>query len=719
MPEFANFLDFKVPARDADKNLKLRWAKTAEEQGANYIRNQSGLKNASFNRDVLMGNSQERIPRTLSGVKANRPKRQAREIVATLSNLRARFDYGTDNKEFKEQASVLSTMADSWWSSAFVDRRMKEGLQRSVADGMSYGSLTWDPEFWSVGRGEIRMKVFAAEDVLPFHMGEDHDIQEAYAVTVRERLPLAIALERWPDQQELLKPDESTEPLRVGAMSAVGRFTSRTLKMLSGVKRKDLENAFTAWPVVTINYTYVRDQSVNTGERPLTMGEGNWEYKVPVKGSIVQRNGEDHVITSEEARIYPHRRLIIWTDQGVLYDDTSPYWHGRVPLFPIYLDKWPWEQIPISILNDVLSLSKSVNTHLRVIDDNAQTRLRPPLMWDDQKIARSDAERFDPRMPGQKIRGNMTMGGDPIKPVLDQKFYDVPSWITGHVEKLEGMMDHQMGVADMTALMKAKQVPSGDSTEALLMAIGPLVYDMARELEAMMKELGEQWKGLALQWYGKARRVQIVGRDGVKDEEFEFDPQKMVPLLMPWESEDEDGKKRSKATLAERARFYLNSFYMHVEPNSLHEINNMSRKLMALQLWRSGFPIDPWTVAEALDYKDFGSPPAGTNTIMERWQAWQDMKNEDASEAMEQQALLQARIQMILQSMGAAGGMGGAMPIPGDAGAGSGVPAAPLVPSGAGSGNPGQAGPGRPPSAQSPPKIEQKGDGRPVISESG
>lgn len=128
----------------------------------------------------------------------------------------------------------------------------------------------------------------------------------------------------------------------------------------------------------------------------------------------------------------------------------------------------------------------------------------------------------------------------------------------------------------------------------------------------------------------------------------------------------------------------------------------MSHKLTILQLWRSGFPVDPWTVAEELELRDFGPPPKGTTTTFERWTAWSRLKTEQAMEAAKVMAQFQAE-------MGLSGGGGG---VPGDAGSGSGVPA------GGGSGQAGQGGPGRPPSAQKPPEISAKGDGRPVISES-
>jgi hypothetical protein len=83
---------------------------------------------------------------------------------------------------------------------------------------------------------------------------------------------------------------------------------------------------------------------------------------------------------------------------------------------------------------------------------------------------------------------------------------------------------------------------------------------------------------------------------------------------------------------------------------------------------------------------------------MERWEAWERIKMEKTLEAQQRVMDFQARMQAATgQTVDA--GTGGA------AGNGSGIP--------------GQAGPGRPPTGQAPPKLEQKGDGRAVVSESG
>ena len=65
-----------------------------------------------------------------------------------------------------------------------------------------------------------------------------------------------------------------------------------------------------------------------------------------------------------------------------------------------------------------------------------------------------------------------------------------------------------------------------------------------------------------------------------------------------------------------------------VSQSGLNEIHRMTTKLFYLQLMKEGFPISWWTFAKIARIPNFGPPPFGTNTEMERWVAQQHMKIE-------------------------------------------------------------------------------------------
>jgi hypothetical protein len=151
----------------------------------------------------------------------------------------------------------------------------------------------------------------------------------------------------------------------------------------------------------------------------------------------------------------------------------------------------------------------------------------------------------------------------------------------------------------------------------------------------------------------------------------------------------EDKNTSSRFNKFQRARQHADNFFFQVTPGTLHEITQMSQKLLYLQLQRAGFPMDPWTLAEVMQIPNFGPAPQGTNTVMERWVAWQRMR-------MEEQAEMQSQLANAAQGAQVAG-------------------AANAMHAAAGAARP----VGRPPTAQVAPHLEQKDGGtRTTISES-
>ena len=130
----------------------------------------------------------------------------------------------------------------------------------------------------------------------------------------------------------------------------------------------------------------------------------------------------------------------------------------------------------------------------------------------------------------------------------------------------------------------------------------------------------------------------------------------------------------------------LDEFHYHVTESGINEIHRMTTKLFYVQLMKLGFPISWWTFAKIARIPNFGPPPEGTNTEMERWIA---QKHIETDLALEQQQ----------EVASALGGTPGAGPLP------------PGGPNGAGATSPSGAGPGRPPSFNAPPKLEQKDGG--------
>ena len=287
-----------------------------------------------------------------------------------------------------------------------------------------------------------------------------------------------------------------------------------------------------------------------------------------------------------------------------------------------------------SLIRDPASIQQDNNEILRAVSDSLKAKLRPPLVYDENLVSRALMNRLDPRQEGQTVALNMQMG-DAVKTLIPPEYYNIDPRVFEHVSKQEERIDHLMGVRDFAALAKARQIPSGDAVEKIFELVGPIVTDSSRNMERSLRDLGEQWKSMAFQFYTTPRKVQILGEDAVDETDYDFDPGNMIPSHVPGEEEAEARGEPSRLSRLERARFHQNSFYFHVTPNSLHQITQMSRKLLYLQLWKAQYPIDPWTVGDAIDLPNFGPPPPGTKNIIERWVAWKHMLNDLAKEGVQ------------------------------------------------------------------------------------
>jgi hypothetical protein len=224
-------------------------------------------------------------------------------------------------------------------------------------------------------------------------------------------------------------------------------------------------------------------------------------------------------------------------------------------------------------------------------------------------------------------------------------------------------------------------------------------------MESSLGKLGEMMKGMFFEFYTAPRRLQILGPDSITEQDVEYyEPGTLFPSHMAWE----DKSTPSIYGPVERARHFMDSFFFKITPNSLHSITQMSRKLLYIQLQKTGQPIDPWTMAEICDIPNFGRAPEGAQTVMQRFVAWERMKGELTAEVQANAQEVLANQQMASQMKMAALQQGMMGAIAGDPNQPQpGTPPESLSPGPA----MGQSPPGRPPQFGGTPVIEQKDGG--------
>jgi hypothetical protein len=271
-------------------------------------------------------------------------------------------------------------------------------------------------------------------------------------------------------------------------------------------------------------------------------------------------------------------------------------------------------------------LQKSLDKHLRVYDDWLEKLARPDVISDKNSVSKAALDRWDTRRSGGKYLHNPIAGkGMQIvpPPPLPQEFW------TG-LQFYASEMTNLSGVGDVSQLMRLNQIPSSDSIEQIMEAMSPSVRLRSRVIEAFMREFASMMAYNISQFMTLNQRMTIMGPDGMTPEDFDFDPDTLIPAFIDAEDFGSNGAPtlealyRGPRSRFERSREFLRTFTFHIAPGSLLAASEIQRKLLYLQLSRAGL-IDHWTLMEVLDIPNVGTPPPGADSITDRLMAEQQM----------------------------------------------------------------------------------------------
>jgi hypothetical protein len=598
------------PALPPNSHANRGWLTEAIQEGESFLRNNLAYSDIDRAISILCGAVEEKLPRKLSNISSNRAKRNIREMVAILSNLRPFWGYETGDRTYDGQAETYNKLMQSWFFDCFVDQSIKEVLQYAAGVGTGYALVEWNPYYHPNGQGDIEIRAKSPKDVLPIQLPESKNIQHAYSVVIREETPITLAWSRWPEFQHLIKPDRFDTK-----RGSVSKYPFHSLITGAMSRLKGQTTRSSPWPVVDIYSAYINDVSHNDTGSPMIVGGGSRgpTYTVPSIGSTLL---DGRIATAQDAMLFPQRRLMIGTNTCIMYDGPSFWIHGMAPLSQFSCDQWVFEFLGFSLVKDVASIQRSRNSVMRGVDDQVNLVLRPPLVWDKNSVDKTKAERFDPRQPGQSIMADFQLtGGDVVKPILPAGYSNIPNFVPAWIDYLDRLQDWMQGTPALQEIQKLNQIPESSTIDKLTEMSGSIAQDMARSMERSMRSVAQMALANFIQFYTLPRRLKILGRDGITPEDLDTDPGKMIP--------DEPGYD-----LLQRQRRHYQRFTYRITPNSLTQMQAMTTKLLYLQLSKAGFPISPWDIAKVLDIPNFGPFPEGTNNMIERWEYWQKMQLE-------------------------------------------------------------------------------------------
>jgi hypothetical protein len=682
---------WQVPRFESSGSTRVGWVEEQIQEGEGFLEGQLCYRNLGQNMRIFDAIFRDKTRSTLV---TNELKYDIRKFCETLAEVREIAGYGSDIPAYKQFAEMLTKVSKCVYLESDFPFQILKVLQYASVMGIGYLWPKVRADEYGYGERKMVFEALGLLDVVPVQIPRSNDVQDAYAVTIYDYMPIAEAHGRFPlfqGELQTVGPRSYKTQVQAKRMDYAERYRY-------GEQGRSFGNLYTE-----IRYTFVRDLRINNTGYELPMGDvgTTWFYKVPSIGQPIfggMRNGLPFMrpATVEDCRVYPNLRLLI-TSPGIdrpMYDGPAFDWDGKIPIIQYVVDDWAWEPLGRSLVGDVGSIESTTRKIERKIDQVITATLNPPMGYNHTETGGPKIEHFDIFEEDVRI-GLDGKPRDVLQSVLPEEVRVNNEHFT-FLKYLKECKQSQLGLTDLGNLQNMKANIANDTADKMLESIGPIAKGIAARIEKANKAIGYRMKFLILQWFNVSRIMEYVGPDNIAREVFDFNPDELVPSHLP--DELVNGmfpNMPSQYDQLTRARWFARQIRLVSVPSTLLRITQMQEQLKYLQLKRGNAPISWSTVMKKLDVQNYGEVPG--NTEHEKW------FNEEL-ETQKLKIIAAAQAAQLMKQLGMEPPQGG------EGGKGGG-----------GGGGKGGGG-GRPPSGSKSPKLRQKGaqggNPRTVVSES-
>ncbi len=591
---------WQAPSFWSSPEDRYAWVEDQISEGEGFLESQRCYKDLAKNLRVFNAVFNDKCR---SSLVTNNLKYDIRKFCETLAQVREIAGYGSDSPVYKKMAEMLTKVSKCVYLESDFPFQILKVLQYASVMGIGY--LWPKVRATEYGYGERRMEFDALGllDVIPTQIpSRTNDIQDAYAVTVYDYMPIAEAHGRFP----LFQKDIQTVGARRNYQT---RMQAQRVDYAERNRYGDTGRTFGNL-YAEIRYTFVRDLRINNTGYELPMGDlgTTWFYRVPFVGQKIfggMRNGEPYYIPAESqhCRVYPNLRLII-TSTGMgkpMYDGPAFDWDPRIPIIQYTVDDWAWEPLGRSIVGDVASIETTIRKHERLIDQVLTAQMNPPMGYNHTETGGPKIEHFDIFEPDIRL-GVDGKPKDTFQSILPDEV-NVKGEQFNFLKYLNEKEGKQLGLEDLGNLgANMKLQIASDTADKMLESIGPVGKGIAARVEKANKSVGQRVKYLILQWFDTQRIMEYVGPDKMAPEVFDYKPNDLVPSHLPDEMVGgQFPETESKYTNLERARWFVKQIRLISVPSTLLKVTQMQQQLLLLQLKKGGAPIAWKKVFEAMD----------------------------------------------------------------------------------------------------------------------
>jgi hypothetical protein len=609
---------YGLPALTADSLLGgdprvLGWLTEAVQEGDLLNRDDPAYESAEKGMRYIIGEQRALEQPQLAYIPyavINKSRKATQAHVSALTDIKPVFGYRAMNPKFQFQADLQNKLVVAWWLETMADLTLGEAVKYALAGGTADLCVEWDTgAAYGMGNHQIIAKDF--RDTLPIRPSTNPSPQLWQGVIFREAQSINAMRSKYPGREALFRP--TPDNLLTTVMSKFRRMAARIMSP-AGDTLSGLASIPQTRPVrpgdIVLYRTYLNDQSRNLTAKPIVMGDpaANWSYVVDPGGPL-----------------YPQKRLIVATPEVVLYDGPSPFWHGMYPFSRLCLWRVPWCFLGRPLLADTIPIQDAINDAMKDLRLGIKQWINPDTVHDKTATSRAFQYGVDPQKPGKKISINPMGAGGTLKEPwkkLEGPSPQVLALLLETYRQLNTEHDELTGVANLQQLLQLRQLPGADTLAKYYEALTPELRQEGRYLEAFLRDVAEMFKFNLFQFETSYRRINILGDAGLALEDFDFDPDVLVPAQDKTIVQENQGtgipesipnpnyipaldKGRPRA---ERAKAFARMFTFTVAPNSILAMNAQEKKMMNFQLARMGY-LDFWTLHETLETPNVGNPP--------------------------------------------------------------------------------------------------------------
>jgi hypothetical protein len=598
MADFSSSGILDLPATSAEALQRgdprvLGWIKEAIQEGDLINRSDPSYDTIGRAQAYIVGEQlspEHRRLKYLPQVIVNESRKAMQAHVSALTDLKPLAGWKS-SPEYQVQADLLNKYLLYEWVSFFFDIELGEGIKYALAGGTGDLVVEWDPHI-PLGGGNT-LSARDPRDTLPIRPSKHRSPQLWEGVILREGHTVNVLRAMYPTKQYLFKP--STE----SALGTVmGRFRTLLSRLLTPADPLDLigqraPHSRALQPGGIVLYrVYLKDRTRNLTSAPIPMGTPGsaWSY-----------------VVGPNQPLYPRGRLIVATDDAIIWDGGQTYWHGMFPIARLMLWSLPWQFLGIPLFNDLLPVQDAINDTVHDIRLGIRQWMDPDIVYNRNAVSETTMRLLDPRRPGKRIKVQPGFG-EPY----ERKEGPNPQVLSLALElwqQLTQKFTDLSGTANLSALLQLRQLPSADTIQKYYEALTPEIRFEARMIEAFLRDLSEMIKVNYFQFLSSAKRVQILGVGGTMLSDFDYDPGKLVPALKSGDPGYTPELDADLTTADQRAQFFHKQFVFVVAPNSVLAINATETKMVRLQLSRQGY-YDFWSLHETLETPNVGAPPA-------------------------------------------------------------------------------------------------------------